>query len=270
MYFWSLFYIYQLIISIAANETGTDTCLICEFVGIAASQADAIAMFQGVDEKIQLEPCLHGTNSSEFDAAVAIGSVVENTVEKYCVTKVFMFEAKDISKWVYGIVRLAAEEPVFGWVELDHFDGIFAWSESFERSNSSQHWSMMDISPITQNQMVSDKSDNMPVRLPQRSAMMVCVNCHATETMITYPDRSSDIKDPCWNPSSSHGFDAHFSSRHYCIAKTGTCFTDTFQYATKDSNDLKSYTIGIRRGCSTIDPGIDSNISPLHLGERLR
>ena len=85
--------------------------------------------------------------------------------------------------------------------------------------------------------------------LPQVATRTLCVVCHAAVIMGTNPYVTSDITDPCWNPSLSEMSDE--KSQNFCKAETGKCFTDTFQYATKDEDDRQSYTVGIRRGCAT-------------------
>ena len=54
--------------------------------------------------------------------------------------------------------------------------------------------------------------------------------------------QSSQITDPCWNPSSSSSFKTDdITARNpnfYCQPVNGQCVTETFQYSTK--NDIQA------------------------------
>ena len=55
----------------------------------------------------------------------------------YCRADFLLFEAQDIGKWFYGILRTGQNDLVDGIVKVGHFDGINAWAISSQRNESS-------------------------------------------------------------------------------------------------------------------------------------
>ena len=100
--------------------TVEDKCLSCQFAGVASSEENALSMLSGVDKDrvaiagTQLQPCLHGSFSSQFNEAVMNQeiSLLSDTTDSNCVAKFFLYEAKDIKRWVYGVERSTSSGAV--------------------------------------------------------------------------------------------------------------------------------------------------------------
>jgi len=132
-----------------------DACMICEFVGVADSEESAQSMMEvttgsptgtpalraatnlGSTAVDDLNPCLHGSRSKGFDEAVASGAIVKDQTSTNCVSKFFIYHAKDINRYVYGVIREASSSAVTAsQVDLAHFEGIKAWQESVSSDGS--------------------------------------------------------------------------------------------------------------------------------------
>ena len=104
----------------AADSTGSqssDQCMICEYVGVASSEENAIAMLEGsavvidgtTDVTDVLIPCAVGSRSNAFDEAIAADFIkLDNQNSEYCTAKFFIYHAKDINRFVYGVIRSVA------------------------------------------------------------------------------------------------------------------------------------------------------------------
>ena len=98
----------------SARDEVTDQCMICEYVGVASSEENAIAMLEGsatlidgtTDATDVLIPCAVGSRSSAFDEAVVADFIkLDNQNSQYCTAKFFIYHAKDINRFVYGVLR---------------------------------------------------------------------------------------------------------------------------------------------------------------------
>ena len=57
-------------------------------------------------------------------------------MESNCVAKFFLYHAKDIDRWVYGVERSTSSGAVSkSQVDLERYEGIKAWSLSINRLN---------------------------------------------------------------------------------------------------------------------------------------
>lgn len=116
---WTLLTLFD-IISANVFSPDDEQCLICEFVGIADDETDALYMLAGFNSTDDeqpwgavpngiadlLEPCLHGALSEAFDEAIVNGHVTHDTTQaSFCTASFFLFHAMDINRWVYGIKR---------------------------------------------------------------------------------------------------------------------------------------------------------------------
>ena len=105
----------------AADSTGSqssDQCMICEYVGVASSEENAIAMLEGSAEVIDGTtdvtdvriPCAVGSRSNAFDEALAADFIqLDNQNSEYCTAKFFIYHAKDINRFVYGVIRSVSD-----------------------------------------------------------------------------------------------------------------------------------------------------------------
>ena len=108
----------------------------CEFVGVASSvtlaefmlaDGDATSVTNVIDGK---NPCIHGSRSKGFDEAVKSGAIVLESAN-HCAAKFFIYHAKDINRYVYGVIRdVSSSDITSSQVDLAHFEGIKAWQTS--------------------------------------------------------------------------------------------------------------------------------------------
>ena len=111
----------------------------CEFVGVASSDTIAEDMLatgvidsdptvSGVQD--YKNPCIHGSRSIGFDEAVKSGMIVLEDAN-HCAAKFFIYHAKDINRYVYGVIRdVSSSDITSSQVDLAHFEGIKAWQTS--------------------------------------------------------------------------------------------------------------------------------------------
>ena len=80
-----------------------------------------------------------------------------------------------------------------------------------------------------------------------------CIVCSGSQEFKSQPTQSSQITDPCWNPSGSTVWKTDDVTARdinkFCVPNNGLCKTSTWQYATKNSLKVTSYWVGIQRGC---------------------
>ena len=110
--------------------------MVCEFVGVASSSTIAETMLADgdttsiTDVNDGLNPCIHGSRSAGFDEAVKSGAVVL-TAGNHCAAKFFIYHAKDINRYVYGVTReVSSSDITASQVDLAHYEGIKAWQTS--------------------------------------------------------------------------------------------------------------------------------------------
>ena len=150
---WKLFHLLSLVSANSGSGSGftlnDEQCLICEFVGVANSENDALYMLAGANETDGnpwiavpggiadlLEPCLHGALSEAFDEALVNGIITHDSTDAaFCVASFFLFHAMDIDRWVYGVKRTVSSTDQEGLTELSHYEGIKAYSVSVPRTN---------------------------------------------------------------------------------------------------------------------------------------
>lgn len=111
-------------------------CMKCEFVGVASSatiaetmlaDGDATSVTDVIDGK---NPCIHGSRSKGFDEAVKSGAIVLEA-GNHCAAKFFVYHAKDINRYVYGVTReVSSSDITASQVDLAHYEGIKAWQTS--------------------------------------------------------------------------------------------------------------------------------------------
>ena len=57
-----------------------------------------------------------------------------------CVAKFFLYHAKDIDRWVYGVERTTSSGAVSkSQVDLERYEGIKAWSLSINRATGTAY-----------------------------------------------------------------------------------------------------------------------------------
>ena len=87
----------------------------------------------------------------------------------------------------------------------------------------------------------------------QSTPFTLCIVCSGSQEFKSQPTQSSDITDPCWNPSGSTVWKTDDVTARdvnkYCVPNNGLCKTSTWQYATKNALTVTSYWVGIQRGC---------------------
>ena len=116
----------------------------CEFVGVASSvslaetmlaDGDGTSVTNVVDGK---NPCIHGSRSAGFDEAVKSGAIVLESAN-HCAAKFFIYHAKDINRYVYGVIReVSSSDITASQVDLAHFEGIKAWQRSVASGTGSE------------------------------------------------------------------------------------------------------------------------------------
>ena len=77
----------------------------------------------------------------------------------------------------------------------------------------------------------------------QSTFELICFVCSHLEQVSSPPVSNSQVTNSCWNPSSRD------MKTQSCHASNGLCKTKTFQYATSHGNRLKSFWVGVERGC---------------------
>ena len=155
---WTVLILFGLISAQSGSGSGDFTvdaeqCLICEFVGVANDEYDALYMLAGVnatDDALPwtaepsgiadlLEPCLHGALSEAFDEAIVNGHVSHDTTDSsFCTASFFLFHAMDINRWVYGIKRGIGSTALNGLADLTHYEGIKSFTVSVARENNEE------------------------------------------------------------------------------------------------------------------------------------
>ena len=98
----------------STGAEANDQCMLCEYVGVASSEENAIAMLEGSATVIDgtsdvadvLIPCAVGSRSSAFDEAITADFIKLDTQNsEYCTAQFFIYHAKDINRFIYGVLR---------------------------------------------------------------------------------------------------------------------------------------------------------------------
>merc|ERR1719223_2363074 len=271
-----------------ALTDGATGCLVCEYVNIAASEADAITALKDDSSTI---PCIAAKTPAagevSADAAALAsdypGYTLETTAGKHCVATFFMFEAKDMNnKVIYGVRRTVAESEIANGnrVDVDHYDGV----KGYQLTGSAAHLNVMftDRSEADSQFFSMDGRDDYVDHSATDAAVSTtsiqvqtetrCLVCHGSQEFANYPSQAAEITMPCWNPSGSNSFRTDTTTSldptKYCIpSDTGLCYTKTYQYGTKDARGVTtSNWMVISRGCVEADDVATQNVD---VGETL-
>ena len=101
-------------LSDSTGAEASDQCMLCEYVGVASTEENAIAMLEGSATVIDgtsdvtdvLIPCAVGSRSSGFDEAIVADFIKLDTQNsEYCTAQFFIYHAKDINRFIYGVLR---------------------------------------------------------------------------------------------------------------------------------------------------------------------
>ena len=76
--------------------------------------------------------------------------------------------------------------------------------------------------------------------------------CNGAEELDYQPSKTSEIRIPCWNPSSYKEVGLFKT----CKPINGMCSTTTWQYKTTNGLKVTSYWVGIKRGCQQETNGV--------------
>ena len=298
-------------VELAASKAD-NLCIICEFIGFAETEALAQNVLSalnddGSDGANNDDYCINGrSKNTGTDSVPNYVETIGSTSYTYCVAQFFIYYAKDMKKFVYGVKRYGSTANVNGGlIDLEGYDGIKAYQYSLLYSTTDNEFGLspkgngaagpnpvykrrnykyaLGARPAETDCTEDDGCDDtvyfmgdgreddpstkvLTITPIQETPYTRCLICHGTQEFKTPPAQSSEITDPCWNPSGSTLYktdlQATLDPRKYCIPPNGFCMTTTWQYSTQDlSGATSSHWVGIERNCpdNTVDAQMATN-----------